>query len=152
MIEQLKTYRNKQKNQYTLFPINSLSLISATKHSLISLILFGEKCCSSLSRVSFTFEHILSLSTELHSMKLYPAILKTWLENYIIILLKKSIGEKRLVKFVKILDLNVRSINAIQKYPHFIESYPCVIKIFTNISLLLLKNFLIHFGISSTPK
>ena len=36
-------------------------------------------------------------------------------------------------------------------YPHIIESYACIIKMFA-IMFLLLTNFLISFGMRSTPK
>ena len=41
--------------------------------------------------------------------------------------------------------------NPIQKYLHITESYACILKIFA-IMFLLLKNFLISFGMCSTPK
>ena len=63
----------------------------------------------------------------------------------------KLLGEKRLKKSVKLLPLNIKSINPIQKYPHIIESYACILKIFA-IMFLLLINFLISFEICSTPK
>ena len=62
----------------------------------------------------------------------------------------KLFGEKRLVNSVKLLPLNIKLINAIQKHPPITESYACILKIFA-MPLLLIK-FLIFFGISSTPK
>ena len=50
-----------------------------------------------------------------------------------------------------LLSLNIKLINPIQKYPHNIESYTCILKIFA-ITFLLPINFLISFGICSTPK
>ena len=38
-----------------------------------------------------------------------------------------------------------------QKYPHITESYACILKMLV-IMFLLLINFLISFGICSTPK
>ena len=60
-------------------------------------------------------------------------------------------GEKRLVKSIKLLPLNIKSINLIQKYPHITESYACILKIFVSMFLLLI-HFLISFGMCSTPK
>ena len=56
-----------------------------------------------------------------------------------------------LVKSVKLLPLNIKLINPIQKYPHITESYACILKIFVIIFLLPI-NFMISFGICSTPK
>ena len=63
----------------------------------------------------------------------------------------KLFGEKRLVKSVKLLPLNIKSINPMQKHLHVTESYACILKIFTIISLLLMK-FLFYFGMCSIPK
>ena len=63
----------------------------------------------------------------------------------------KSLGEKRFVYPVKLLPLNIKSINAIQKYPHIIESYACILRIFVLIFLFLI-NVSISLGICSTPK
>ena len=66
----------------------------------------------------------------------------------------KSLGEKRLYS-AKLLPLSIKSINAIQKYPHIIESYACILKIFVLIFLFCegrLINFIISLGICSTPK
>ena len=41
---------------------------------------------------------------------------------------------KRLVKSVKLLPLNIKSINPIQKHPYIPESYACIQKIFVVIS------------------
>ena len=57
-------------------------------------------------------------------------------------------GEKRFVNSVKVFPA---SINPIQKYPHIIESYACILKAFVFIFLLPI-NVLISFGICSTPK
>ena len=62
----------------------------------------------------------------------------------------KSLGEKRFGYSVKVFPLNVKSINPIQKYPHITELYACILKIFA-ITFLLPINFLISFGICSTP-
>ena len=63
----------------------------------------------------------------------------------------KLFGEKRLVKSVKLLPLNIKSIIPIQKYPHIIESYACILKLFA-IMFILFLIFFISFGIYSTPK
>ena len=42
----------------------------------------------------------------------------------------KLFGEKRFVNSVKVFSASIKSINAIQKYPHIIESYYCTLKIF----------------------
>ena len=44
--------------------------------------------------------------------------------------MSKLLGEKRLVKSVKVLTLSTKSINPTQKYPHITESYVCILKIF----------------------
>ena len=63
----------------------------------------------------------------------------------------KLFDEKRFVNSVKVFPLSIKSINPIQKYPHIIESYACILKIFV-LMFLLLINALISFGICSTPK
>ena len=63
----------------------------------------------------------------------------------------KLFGEERFVKSVKLLPLIIKSINLIQKYPHITESYACYLKMFVTIVELSI-NFLISFGICSTPK
>ena len=45
----------------------------------------------------------------------------------------------------------MKQINPAQKYPHIIESYACILKIFA-VTIDLSINILISFGISSTPK
>ena len=40
----------------------------------------------------------------------------------------KLFGEKRLVKSVKLLPLNIKSTNPVQKYPHVTQSYACILK------------------------
>ena len=62
----------------------------------------------------------------------------------------KLFGEKRLVKSVKLLPLNIKLINTIQKYSHITELYACILKIFASMFLLPIS-FLISFGICSTP-
>ena len=69
--------------------------------------------------------------------------------NYIIIFFKKR--EKRLVKSVGFLPLSIKSINPIQKYPHFTESYACILKNIACIFLLPI-NLLIYFGMWSRQK
>ena len=63
----------------------------------------------------------------------------------------KLIGEKRFVNSVKVFAASIKSINPVQKYPQIIESYTCILKIFALIFLLSI-NYLISFGICSTPK
>ena len=46
---------------------------------------------------------------------------------------------------------SIKSINQIQKYPHIIESYTCILKLFAATTDLSI-NILISFGICSTPK
>ena len=55
--------------------------------------------------------------------------------------------------------LSIKSINPIQKYPHIIESYACILKIFVIMFLLCeaedegrLINVLVSLGMCSTPK
>ena len=63
----------------------------------------------------------------------------------------KLFGEKTFVYSVKLLPSNIKLINLIQKYPHIIESYACILKIFV-LMFLLSINVLISLGICSTPK
>ena len=63
----------------------------------------------------------------------------------------KLFGEKRFIYSVKVFPLSIKSINPMQKYPHIIESYACILKIFVLIFLLLI-NTLISLRICSTPK
>ena len=60
-------------------------------------------------------------------------------------------GEKRLVKSVKLLPLSIRSIKATQKYPHIIDSFACILKIFVFMFLFPIR-FMISFGMCLTPK
>ena len=66
-------------------------------------------------------------------------------------LFSKSCDENKFVKPVRLLRLNIKSINQIQKYPHIIESQARNLKKFVMI-FLLPKNFLISFGVCSTLK
>ena len=59
--------------------------------------------------------------------------------------------KNRLVKSVKVLPTSKRLINPMQKYPHIIESYACILTIFIT-TVDLSTNFLISFGMRSTPK
>ena len=82
-------------------------------------------------------------------IQLIPVFKIVW--NYVIIFLKKIFGEKRLAKSVKLLPLDIKPINSIQKYPHINESYACILKIFvTRVDLSI--DFLISLGTSSAPK
>ena len=64
----------------------------------------------------------------------------------------KLFSEKRIANSVKIFPTSIKSINPIQKYLHIIESYTCILKIFVAMDKEQLINFLISFGICSTPK
>ena len=52
---------------------------------------------------------------------------------------------------MKVFSASIKSINPIQKYPQFIESYACILKTFIFMFLLPI-NVLISFGICYTPK
>ena len=71
-------------------------------------------------------------------------------EKYIIGFFK-LFGEKIFVKSDKVFPASIKSINPIQKYPHIIEPYACILKIFIFMFLLPI-HALIFFGIYSTPK
>ena len=60
--------------------------------------------------------------------------------------------KKRFVNSAKVFPASMKSINPIQKYPHIIESYACILKIFVVIDKERSINALISFGICSTPK
>ena len=53
--------------------------------------------------------------------------------NCIIIFCKNYLVKKRLVKFVKVFPVRIKSINPIQKYPDITESNACILKIFVTI-------------------
>ena len=68
-------------------------------------------------------------------------------------------GEKGFVYSVKVFPLSIKSINPIQKYPHIIESYACILKIFVLMFLFCeaenegrLINALISLGMCSNQK
>ena len=65
--------------------------------------------------------------------------------------LLKLFGEKRFVNSVKFFPASIKLINPIQKYPHIMESYAYILKIFV-FMFLLPKNVLIFFGICYTLK
>ena len=65
--------------------------------------------------------------------------------------LSNIFGEKRFVNSGKVFPANIKSKNLIQKYPHIIESYACILKIFAFMFLLPI-NVIISFGICSIPK
>ena len=71
--------------------------------------------------------------------------------SIILSLFSYSLGENKLIYSNKLLLFNIKSINPVKKYPHITESYACILKIFVVIFLLPM-NFLISFGICSTPK
>ena len=64
----------------------------------------------------------------------------------------KLFCEKRFVNSVKVFPASIKSINPIQKYPHIIESYACILKIFVVIDKERSINSLIYLGTCSTPK
>ena len=64
---------------------------------------------------------------------------------------KNPIQKNPHITYVKLLPLNIKSINPIQKHPHITESYACILKIFV-IMFLLFKSFLISFGMCAIPK
>ena len=55
------------------------------------------------------------------------------------------LGENKFVYSNKLLPFNMKSIYLIQKYPHSIELYGCILFLFS-------MSFIISFGISLTPK
>ena len=63
----------------------------------------------------------------------------------------KFFGEKRFVYSVQVFPASIKSIKPIQKYPHIIELYACILEIFV-LMFLLLINAQISLGICSTPK
>ena len=64
----------------------------------------------------------------------------------------KLFSEKRFVNSVKVFPLSIKSIKPIEKYPHIIESYACILKIFVVIDKERSINALISFGIFSPLK
>ena len=60
--------------------------------------------------------------------------------------------KKWCVNPAKVFPLGIKSIKPIQKCPHIIESYACILKIFVVIDKERPINALISFGICSTPK
>ena len=63
----------------------------------------------------------------------------------------KLFRKTRFVNSVKVFPASIMSISPIQKYPHIIESYACILKIFVSMFLLPII-VLISFGIYSTLK
>ena len=59
---------------------------------------------------------------------------------------------KKTVNSVNVFPASIKSINPIQKYPHIIESYASILKIFVAIDKEQLISIFISFGICSTPK
>ena len=64
----------------------------------------------------------------------------------------KLFDEKRFVNLVNVFLASKRSMNPMKKYPHIVESYACILKIFVVIDKERSINALISFGICSTPK
>ena len=60
--------------------------------------------------------------------------------------------KKRFVNSVKVFPASIKAIKPIQKYPHIIEPYAFILKIFVVIDKERPINALISFGICSTPK
>ena len=87
-------------------------------------------------------------------MELHSAVLKyfSWkilgLHQHFVLNL---FGEKRFVNSVKVFHAGINSTKPIQKYPHIIQSFACILKIFV-FMFLSLVNVLISFGICYTPK
>ena len=61
-------------------------------------------------------------------------------------------SEKRFVNSVNVIYVSIKSINSVQKSPHSIELYACILKIFVARDKERLINALISLGICSTPK
>ena len=61
-------------------------------------------------------------------------------------------GEKIFVNSVEVFPASIKSVNPIQKYPHIIESYALILKMFVAIDKELLINVFISLGICFTPK
>ena len=101
----------------SLLLINSVSLISATKQCLTSLILFSLNCYW-----SFKFGYILGIGTGIcmHRNYIGNCIIGIALNHFFFFF--ELCSEKRLVK------LSIQSINPIQKYPHITELYTCILK------------------------
>ena len=72
--------------------------------------------------------------------------------NIILSFFLYSWGENKLVYSNKLLPFDMKFINPIQKYPHIIESYSCILKTIILVILLFPMNFLISFGMCLTPK
>ena len=64
----------------------------------------------------------------------------------------KLFGEKRFLNSVKVFPASIKSIKPIQKYPHIIESYAYILKIFVVLDKERSINVFISFGVCSTPK
>ena len=64
----------------------------------------------------------------------------------------KLFGEKRFLNSVKVFPASIKSIKPIQKYPHIIESYAYILKIFVIVDEDGSINALISFEIWSTTK
>ena len=64
----------------------------------------------------------------------------------------KLFGEKRFVNSVKVFPASIKSIKLIQKYPHIVESYAYILKIFVVIAKERSINVFISLGICSTRK
>ena len=64
----------------------------------------------------------------------------------------KLFDEKRFVNLVNVFLASKRSMNPMKKYPHIVESYACILKIFVVIDKERSINALISFEIYSTPK
>ena len=71
-------------------------------------------------------------------------------QNYSVIFLKAE-GENKLVKSVKVLPADIKSMNPMHKYRHIIELLACTLKM-SALMFLFPTNYLISSGTSSTPK
>ena len=72
------------------------------------------------------------------------------MEN-ILKLFRHSLSQRKFVYSNELLPFNMKSIKPTQKYPHIIVTYACILSIFV-LTFLFQMNFLISYGLFSTPK
>ena len=73
------------------------------------------------------------------------------IENILVLFSNSSLGENELVEFNKIQHFSIKSFNPIQNYSNIVESITYILWIFVVVFLLPI-NFLVSFGICSTPR
>ena len=73
------------------------------------------------------------------------------IENILVLFSNSSLGENELVEFNKIQHFSIKSLNPIQNYSNIVESITYILWIFVVVFLLPI-NFLVSFGICSTPR